>query len=141
LILGNLSDAGKKFLIKKFKLKIEHILLPFGNTNVILKSLKNLKINKNDLVFLTLPTPKQEEIAFKLSELFKNYKIICIGGSISIASGTEKVVPNFLLNYEFIWRLRYETTRRISRLLSTFFYYVKGRYFSNTLKKINIDVI
>jgi glycosyltransferase involved in cell wall biosynthesis len=141
LVLGNLGDSGKKFLIKKFKLKIEHIILPFGNTNVILKSLKNLKINKNDLVFLTLPTPKQEKIAFKLSELFKNYKIICIGGSIAIASGTEKVVPNFLSNYEFIWRLRYETTRRISRLLSTFFYYVKGRYFSNTLKKINIDVI
>ena len=139
--MGNLSSEGKEFLIKKFKLKIKHFSLPFGNINLILKSLKNLKIYKNDLIFITLPTPKQEKIAIHLSRSLKNYKIICIGGSIAIASGTEKSVPNFLINYEFIWRLRYETIRRTSRLLVTFFYYIKGKYFSNILKKINIDVI
>jgi len=141
VVLGNLSFEGKEFLIKKFKLKIKHFSLPFGNINLILKSLKNLKINKNDLIFITLPTPKQEKIAIHLSRSLKNYKIICIGGSIAIASGTEKSVPNFLINYEFIWRLRYETMRRTARLLVTFFYYIQGKYFSNILKKINIDVI
>ena len=141
VVFGNLDAQGKRFLIKTFKLKIIHRFLPYGSANLILESLKNIKIYKNDLIFLTLPTPKQEQVAIELSKLLKNYKIICIGGSIAIASGSEKPVPNYLANYEFIWRLRYETTRRAKRLLITFFYYIKGKYFSNKLEKINIDVI
>jgi glycosyltransferase involved in cell wall biosynthesis len=141
LVLGNLDVKGKKFLIDNFKIKVKHKLLPYGNSDLIMKSLKNIKIYRNDLIFITIPTPKQEMVAIKLSKLLKNYKIICIGGSIAIASGSEKPVPDFLINYEYIWRLRYETRRRIKRLLSTFFYYIKSKYFSSSIKKINIDVI
>ena len=76
------------------------------------------------MIFITLPTPKQEQIAHHLSNNNKNYKIICIGGSIGIVSGDEKEVPQNLVNFEFFWRLRYETRRRILRLLVTFFQYV-----------------
>lgn len=141
LVLGNLDDNGKQFLIDIFKRKIKHIILPYGNKDQILKSLKNVKINKDDLVFLTIPTPKQEIIAVKLSKLFKNYKIICIGGSIAIASGSEKPVPHYLKNFEYLWRLRYETKRRFIRLCFTFFYFINGKYFSQKLKNINIDVV
>jgi len=141
LVLGNLSLIGKEFLIKQYNLPIKNFILPYGDVKIILKSLKNIKIKKNDLIFITLPTPKQEQVAIKLSKSLKNYKIICIGGSIAIASGSEKPVPAYFSNYEYIWRLRYETIRRTKRLLSTFFWYLKGKYLSNDLKKINVDVI
>ena len=75
------------------------------------KKLKKAKylFKSSDLIFITLPTPKQEQIAHHLSTFNKNFKIICIGGSIGIISGDEKVVPKYLLNFEFFWRLRYET--------------------------------
>jgi len=58
-----------------------------------------------------------------------------------MVSGSEKIVPDIIENFEFLWRLRYETTRRTIRLLSTFYYYIKGRYFRNDIKNIRIDVL
>ena len=55
-----------------------------------------------------MPTPKQEKLAYFLSKNNYEYKIICIGASISIASGEEKQVPKIIKNYEFLWRLRRE---------------------------------
>ena len=42
-------------------------------------------------------------------------------------SGNEKKVPEFLYkhNLEFLWRLRYDTLRRVKRLLVTSFYSIK----------------
>ena len=54
------------------------------------------------------------------------FKIVCIGASISMLSGDEKPVPNVLLNFEFLWRLRSDPIRRIKRLIISFFYFVKG---------------
>ena len=62
------------------------------------------------------------------------FKIICIGASIAIASGEEKKVPDILSSIEFVWRLRYETKRRIFRLISTYIYYIKDKF---TLKRVN----
>ena len=98
----------------------------------------NFKSSKNDLIFITLPTPKQEIIAHYISKKLKYFKIICIGGSIAIASGEEKVVPKILSNFEFVWRLRYETLRRTKRLLTTFFYYLYGRFFNKKIKNLKI---
>ena len=101
----------------------------------------NFKINYHDLIFLTLPTPKQEQVANYLMEKNKFFKIICIGGSIGIVSGDEKEVPKFLYYFEFLWRLRYETRRRIMRLIITFYEYISDILIGNKLKDIKIKVI
>ena len=95
IVLGNLSNNGKLFN-NKFKLPILHKSLPFGDYKKIAKSI-NIKFKKNDLIFLTLPTPKQEQIANYLGQKNKFYKIICIGGSIGIVAGDEKEVPKIFI--------------------------------------------
>lgn len=133
-VMGNLSNNSYNFLVKLFNKKIINIKLPYGNIDSIINSIRNYKIANHELIFLTIPTPKQEMLAEFLSKKNKHFKIICIGGSISIASGDEKEVPKILYRFEFIWRLRYETLRRINRMLNTFSQYLIGKYI---LKKIN----
>ena len=125
LVLGNLTEKSKMYLQKRFRLKIEHINLPFGDIDKIIKTKINLQ--KKSLIFITLPTPKQEKLAFYLSKKNKNYKIICIGASIAIASDEEKKVPKFFKDYEFLWRLRNDFFRRSKRICETFYYYYKGK--------------
>tara|TARA_B100002019_G_scaffold278914_1_gene280262 strand:- start:3808 stop:5283 length:1476 start_codon:yes stop_codon:yes gene_type:complete len=140
IVLGNLSNNGKNYLINKFKLPILHKSLPFGDYKKIAKSI-NIKFKKNDLIFLTLPTPKQEQIANYLGQKNKFYKIICIGGSIGIVAGDEKEVPKIFYYLEFLWRLRYETIRRFQRLLTTFYQYVTDIIIYKKIKNINIKLI
>ena len=105
--------------------------------------IKNLsyKIKNNELILITLPTPKQEQLAEFLISKNKCYKIICIGGSINIVSGLEKRVPKILYHFEFIWRLRYETFRRLKRLLKTFKSYTFGKFFEKKLENLHIKLI
>ena len=137
VILGNLSNKNKEYLKSKFNLPILHFDLPYGNYQKIKENL-NFIFKKNELVFLTLPTPKQEQIAIDLAKKNNYYKIICIGASISIASGQEKSVPKILENYEFLWRLRTEPVRRLIRLFVSLFYFLKGKYIEKKLKNLNI---
>ena len=139
-VMGNLSPNGKKYLHNRFNLPIRHKSLPFGNFEEIIKDL-NIKIKKTDLIFLTLPTPKQEQIANYLRLKNKYYKIICIGGSIGIVSGDEKEVPKYLFYFEFLWRLRYETLRRLRRLLNTFYQYTMDILFSKKIYNTKIKLI
>jgi hypothetical protein len=136
-VIGNLSYKSKLFLENLYKMKIKNIKLPYGNINLILKNFK-YKTSKNELIFTTLPTPKQELVANYIANKNKEFKIICIGGSIAIASGDEKEVPKYLARLEFLWRLRYETRRRIFRLIISFIYYIKGKYLNKTLKNLKI---
>jgi glycosyltransferase involved in cell wall biosynthesis len=124
-VLGNLSDYSKIFLEKKFNKKIKHINLPFLGINELYK-LCPTNFELNDLVIITLPTPKQEYLAFKIRENSKFYKIICIGGAVTMASGEEKSVPELMdnLGLEFLWRLRSETLRRLKRLMLTAGYFI-----------------
>ncbi len=137
VILGNLSNRNKEYLKSKFNLPILHFDLPYGKYEKIKENL-NFTFKKNELVFLTLPTPKQEQIAIDLAKKNNYYKIICIGASISIASGQEKSVPKILENYEFLWRLRTEPVRRVVRLFVSLFYFLKGKYIEKKLKNLNI---
>ena len=137
IILGNLSDFNKEYLIKKFKLPIVHKQLPYGSINELKKHI-NITFDNKSLIFLTLPTPKQEQVALELAKKNKYYKIICIGASISIASGEEKAVPSYMENYEFIWRLRTDPFRRIIRLLESMYFFLKGNYIQKKLKNINL---
>ena len=140
LILGNLSLLGKNYLKKKFNLPIIHRQLPFGNAKFIIKNL-NVDLKKDELLLITLPTPKQEIIANHLAEKNKHFKIICIGGSVAIASGEEKQVPSSISYFEFLWRLRYDTIRRLDRLLTTFYFFLKGYFFTKKLKNLRINLI
>ena len=86
---------NQKIFIKNIeeKLKIFHCLMAVSI--IIIKNL-NYKINKDEIILTTLPTPKQEQLAEYLTKKNKHYKIICIGGSINIVSGLEK---KFLSSY------------------------------------------
>jgi UDP-N-acetyl-D-mannosaminuronic acid transferase (WecB/TagA/CpsF family) len=138
LVLGNLSVQSRNYLKKKFKKKITHVKLMYGNVDKIKKN-KNVIIKKNQLIFITLPTPKQEIFAAHLAKRNENYKIICIGGSIAIASGEETPVPKLINYLEFLWRLRYETLRRIFRLFDTFIYFIYGKFFIHKLEFKKIE--
>jgi glycosyltransferase involved in cell wall biosynthesis len=136
-VIGNLSKNSNLFLNNLYKKKITNVELPYGNIKSILKNFQ-YKSSKNELIFITLPTPKQELLANYIANKNKEFKIICIGGAIAIASGDEREVPKLLYRLEFIWRLRYETKRRISRLIYSFIYYVIGKYFNKKLNNLKI---
>jgi hypothetical protein len=129
IILGNLPLRSLEFLKERFKKKIVNVNLPYGDINNIVKKI-SYKIKKNEIVMITLPTPKQEQLAEHLISYNKNYKIICIGGSINIASGIEEPVPNLLYQLEFLWRLHSDFRRRLSRLLISIkdliFFFIKN---------------
>ena len=134
LIIGNASDKSIQYLKMKFKKKILQMKLPYASIKVLKKKVTRLK--SKTLTLITLPTPKQEQLAYHLAEKNNHYKIICIGASLAIASGEEKKVPNFLTNYEFIWRLRTDTFRRLKRLIESLYYYAKG----TMIKKMYIKI-
>jgi exopolysaccharide biosynthesis WecB/TagA/CpsF family protein len=127
VVVGDLPELSRKFLEKKFSKKIIQYDVPYGNIKKIIKSVE-IKLKKHDLCLITLPTPKQEIIAEKIQMQNKNFKIICIGGSVNMASGMERPVPNFFYNFEFLWRLQYDTLRRAKRLISSFYYYLYGQF-------------
>jgi len=136
-VIGNLSTNGKLYLENLYKKIVKNINLPYGNIQNIIKNFK-YKTSKSELILTTLPTPKQEILADYISKNNKYFKIICIGGSVGIASGDEKEVPNILYNFEFLWRLKYETKRRFIRLILSFIYYIRGRIFNKSKRNLKI---
>ena len=136
-VIGNLSKNSLLYLRSLYKKKIKNVNVPYGDIKYILENFE-YKSSKNELIFTTLPTPKQELIANHIASKNKEFRIICIGGSISIACGDEKEVPKFLYPFEFLWRLRYETRRRILRLVTSYAYYVIGRFLNNKLNNLKI---
>jgi len=126
VIIGNLSKKSKIYLSKKFiNKKIIHIKVPYESPYNLYNLLP--KFRPNQLILLTISTPKQELLAELIYENNKFSKIICIGGALEMLSGNEKKVPDFLYNrnLEFLWRLRYDTMRRLIRLLVTTLYSLK----------------
>ena len=118
--------------------------MPFDGVNNLYKKYFDFKFLDSDLIFLTLPTPKQEELANLIIKNNNFFKIICIGGAINIASGIEKPVPTVIekMNFEFLWRLRTDTLRRIRRLVVSSTFYILGELlfkFRNMNRKILND--
>lgn len=143
VVLGNLTQKSKNFLNDKFKIEIKNITLPYGPPEKIISFLKKIKFNTNEseIIFVTLPTPKQEQIAEYISLNSKDFRIICIGASVAIASGEERKVPEIFSSLEFLWRLRYETTRRLIRLFKTYSYYVTDKFTLNRINQIKIRIV
>jgi glycosyltransferase involved in cell wall biosynthesis len=127
-VLGSLTKNSKEFLFNKFyNFKLTHVNLPYDKV----ENLYNLcpkNFTEKDLIILTLPTPKQEQLAELIIKNNKYFKILCLGGAIAMASGEEKPVPKVLdkFNLEFLWRLRQDTRRRIFRLLYSLYFYLYG---------------
>jgi UDP-N-acetyl-D-mannosaminuronic acid transferase (WecB/TagA/CpsF family) len=138
VVLGNLENISKTYLQKTYGLTVLNYKLPYGSIEDIKKFVPILE--KKDLCLITLPTPKQEQLAHYICNTQKHYKIICIGGGLNIVSGVESRLPNFLNDIFFaeaLWRLRYEFRRRFSRLVKTFYYYFLGEV-RNSFKKLKI---
>ena len=127
-VFGELTKKSQIFLRKRFNRKIIHIALPFDSAANLYKNYCIKKFDENDFIILTLPTPKQEEFAELIRKNSKYFKIICVGGAVTMASGEEKPVPVFLEKngLEFLWRLRTDTKRRLRRLIVTLIYYFFG---------------
>lgn len=138
-VFGNLSNNSYKYLKTRFKMKIIHIDLPYANVKYLYNNYCKKKFTLNDLIILTLPTPKQEQFAELISTNNNYYKVLCVGGAISMASGDEKPIPEFWdnLGLEFAWRLRTDTCRRVVRLIQSFISYLHGEFYN---KYSNIDI-
>ena len=136
IVMGNLELKEKKYLKKKFKKKITHIKLINGSINKIIKNL-SIKLDSKSLILITLPTPKQEQLSCYLSKKILDYKIICIGGGLAIASGNVSQSPKFVseIGLEWLWRLKSDTIRRVCRLFYTFYIYIFRGIIS---KKVNL---
>tara|TARA_B110000008_G_scaffold277539_1_gene319045 strand:+ start:7932 stop:8591 length:660 start_codon:yes stop_codon:yes gene_type:complete len=139
-IIGNISKKSKKFLEKKSKKKIIVHNMPIANLNILKKKLP--KIYTKNLYLITLPTPKQEQLALYLSKNYSNHKIICIGGGLEIASGFIKKCPNIMrkMGLEFIWRLKDDTFRRLFRLTYTSIMLTKN-ILNRKLKKYKLKIV
>ena len=124
VLVGNLNKNSKSFFKRK-KIKIKKYLkLPIGSFELIKKKLIKTsfnKIKKNSVVIITLPTPKQEQVAKEIYYQNPKLRILCLGGALNIASGHEKPVPKLLENFglEFFWRLKTDPIRRSIRLISS----------------------
>jgi len=138
VVLGNLHKISKDYLEKKFNINVTHVQLPMGNIDDFIKYIPVFK--KDDICIITLPTPKQENLACYIADSQKYYKIFCFGGAINMASGLEKPLPEKFNKYFFaesLWRLQYDTYRRVKRLIETLIYYIIGEV-SGVYNKIKI---
>ncbi len=140
-VLGNADQITISYLENKFKKKIIYTELPIGNIENIIKEVP--KIDKNSVCILTLPTPKQEQVAQYIVSKNFNYKILCIGGALNMLTGKEKPCPKFLENYglETIWRLRTDTFRRTSRLFKTIILFFLHGVILRKIKTIKTNLL
>jgi glycosyltransferase len=142
-LIGSTNKMKLDYLKKKFVNKpVLSIDVPHANMDNIINCVKTVKFKKKSLIFLNLPTPKQELLAFFIAQNNKYFKIVCSGGAIDYNSGLHVKPPEILnrLYLESLWRLRNDFFRRILRLFYTFFIFVKNFLFKNydqyTFKKI-----
>jgi glycosyltransferase len=133
-LIGSINKKKLDYLKNKFVNKpLLPIYLPYTNINNIINIVKRVKFKKKSLIFLNLPTPKQELLAFSISQNNKYFKIICSGGAIDYNSGLHVKPPEIFNRYhlESIWRLRYDTFRRIYRLFYTTLTFTKNYLLKN----------
>lgn len=120
-VLGSCSDSARKALAQCGVEVAQHYSLDSLNLDDFDFSLISLS---SDFVLVTLPSPKQELLSLKLAKqpTNSNKHFYCIGGALNMLSHPELDCPRFLqlLGLEFIFRLKTDTLRRISRLIQSF---------------------
>ncbi len=141
VVIGNMTKKGEDYLKNKFRREIKHINLPYGKIYDFKDRIP--KLNETDLAIITLPTPKQEMFANLIADKNINFKILCIGGALSMIAQEEKTVPKYFDIFFFsetLWRLQYDTVRRTKRLLLTFVYFFYGKIFK-VFNKLKIEIM
>jgi len=116
-VLGNLQDNSKA-AIEKYNIKIiQHI--PFENFDI--KKFELFDIQSN-IIICTLPSPKQEDLSIIISKLNPDVKFFCVGGAVEMISDSSLDCPDYLqkLGLEFLFRLKHDFIRRITRLIKSF---------------------
>ena len=89
-VIGNLSNQDIFYLKKNFNFaKIMNEKLPIRPIKN-LESIINKKYDNKTLIIITLPSPKQEQIAIYLNKINRNLKIICLGGGLEMMSNKKK---------------------------------------------------
>ena len=133
-LISSKNSKNIRYIRTKFKnKKFYFVEAPYGDPNHIFKVItkKIGNVEPDSLLLLGLPTPKQEIIAAKLSNMFQNMKIICLGGAINYNSKDTKVPPKIFENYfESLWRLQNDTFRRSLRLFYSLIIFIKRFLFS-----------
>lgn len=139
-VLGSCSDSAKKVLAQYGIVVREHYSLDSLNIDNFDCSSMSLS---SDFVLVTLPSPKQELLSLKLAGVPANSKkhFYCIGGALNMLSHPELDCPRYLqvLGLEFVFRLRTDTARRISRLFQSFFRAVRNIRVLATYKVVVIN--
>lgn len=140
-VIGNLSANSEIYLKKNFKdFNIKFTRLIIGSIEDIAHS-KIVNIKKDEIIFLTLPTPKQEQYARLLKKNNNKFYILCVGGALEMLSGEESVVPRFLEYYfESFWRLKTDFKRRLYRLINSLYTVVIDVILTRNYKNINVRI-
>lgn len=140
-LCGNDSEMQKIFLKKKFDKSIKIIKIPFIDDYKDIKKIKD-EYENNSIILINIATPKQEILAKRILQHNQNKKlfIFCLGGGIAMASGEEITGPKIIYNLrlEWLWRLRFNTSVRLKRLLVTFFYSFPKLFTNRYLKEFKL---
>ena len=136
-------NSNKKILIKKF-LSLHYSNLEYSPKRMMYYKEGNVYFEyqpKDEIIFLTLPTPKQEQYARLLKKNNNNFYILCVGGALEMLSGEESVVPRFLEYYfESFWRLKTDFKRRLYRLINSLYTVVVDVILTRKYKNINVRI-
>ena len=140
-VVGNLSAKSEIYLKKRFiDLNIKFTPLIIGSIEDIAHN-KIVNIKKDEIIFLTLPTPKQEQYARLLKKYNNKFQILCVGGALEMLSGEEVPVPRFLEYYfESFWRLKTDFKRRLYRLFRSLYTVSIDIILIKNYKNINIII-
>lgn len=140
-VVGNLSAKSEIYLKKNFKdFNIKFTRLIIGSIEDIASN-KIINIKKDEIILLTLPTPKQEQYARLLKKYNNKFHILCVGGALDMLSGEEVPVPRFLEYYlESLWRLKTDFKRRLYRLLNSLFTVLIDIILLRNYKNINVRI-
>jgi glycosyltransferase len=133
-LIGSYDERKINYLKNKFANKLVFSIdVQITNVSNIINTIEKVKFKKKSLIFINLPTPKQELVAFFIMQNSKYFKIVCSGGAIDYNSGLYVPPPPIINRFflESIWRLRYDFFRRLYRLISTLWTFIINYFLKN----------
>ncbi len=95
-------------------------------------------VNKANIIFVGLGTPKQEKWIKKNYNLLPNAKIfLTVGGAFEMIAGIKKRAPKFLrvLGLEWLWRFLLEPRKRFKRIIKAVIIFPFKVLFSEIFRK------